>query len=77
LVFRSKIQEAIMKEGGRKTPRGLAVAVRFEANRLAAAHLADAYEQVLPTKRRAVRAAGRPGGFGEAPTSQRAGGMRA
>ncbi len=47
----------------REEPRhrqSLTVRPRFEPNRLAAEHLADAYERVVPISRRMLAAAPRP-----------------
>ncbi len=63
-----------MRPTERRTSRGLRIGVRFEANRLAATHLADAYEHVLPTKRRSVRAENQAAGLQNARAAQRGGG---
>ena len=73
-VFRSKIREAIMRPTERRIPHGLRIVVRFEANRLAATYLADAYEQVLPTKRRSVRVDHPAAGRDDARAAPRGGG---
>lgn len=43
-----------MTQRRRKEPRMVRVQVRFEMSRMAAACLADAYEQVVPISRRAM-----------------------
>lgn len=43
-----------MRKSTRHTQRTLEVTIMFEPNRLAAEHLADAYAQLVPLRRRKV-----------------------
>jgi hypothetical protein len=61
--------QTLIKEGktapirARPARRGIAIRVTFEENRLAAAYLATAYEQVVPLRRRSSATA-RPSSWG-------------
>lgn len=64
-----------MEQRQRRRRSALVVRVRYEPSRVAAACLADAYEQVVPVVRRGIGRRGRPADTAETEPNHWKGGM--